>query len=106
MNEPKSKFPTMGNSAATTAKNGSAEGTSGKLMPKTGNAKGGTDPYVQAKPSRSNVKAKGGAAYGIRTSMPAWSDPQIGATQGNGRLFTSALNRTKPNFDAGTTNYN
>jgi hypothetical protein len=106
MNAPKSKFPTMGNSAATTAKNASAEGTSGKLMKKTGNAKGGTDPYVQDAPERSNIKATGGAAYGISTSMPAWKDPQIGATQGNGRMFTSAVNRTKPNFDAGTTNYN
>jgi hypothetical protein len=89
----------MGNSAATTAKNGSAEGTSGKLVKKGGAQ--AADPSVQAKPSHSNVKARGGAAYGIRTSMPTWKDPQVGATQGNGRLFTSAINRTKPNFDAG-----
>lgn len=104
MNEPKSKFPTMGTSAATTAKNGSAEGTSGKLVKKGGAQ--AADPYAQKAPERSNIKAKGGAAYGIRTSMPAWKDPQIGVTQANGRMFTSALNRTKPNFDAGTTNYN
>ena len=102
--EPKSKFPTMGTSAATTAKNGSAEGTSGKLVKKGGAQ--AADPFVQAKPSRSNVKHRTGAAYGIRTSMPSWKDPQIGATQGNGRMFTSAVNRTKPNFDAGTVNYN
>jgi hypothetical protein len=105
MDQPKSKFPTMGHSSAN-AKNASAEGTTGKLMKKTGNAKGGTDPYVQAKPARPNVKATGGAAYGIKTKMPSYVDPQIGATQGNGRLFTAAVNRTKPNFDAGMTNYN
>lgn len=99
MDTPKSKFPTMGNSAATTAKNGSAEGTSGKLVKKGGAQ--AADPATQTKPARSNVKARAGAAYGIRTSMPTWKDPQIGATQGNGRLFTSAINRTKPNFDAG-----
>jgi len=103
MNAPKSKFPTMGTSAATTAKNASAEGTSGTLMKKTGNAKGGTDPYVQDAPERSNIKAMGGAAYGIRTSMPSYVDPQIGVTQGNGRMFTPAVNRTKPNFEDGMT---
>jgi hypothetical protein len=106
MEQPKSKFPTMGNSAATTARNASAENLRGTLIKKKGNAKGATDPYVQAKPARVKVKATGGAAYGIRTGMPAWKDPSIGMTQGNGRLFTAALNRTKPNFDAGTTNYN
>ncbi|CAB4128898.1 hypothetical protein UFOVP225_100 [uncultured Caudovirales phage] len=99
MDQPKSKFPTMGNSAATTAKNGSAEGTSGKLVKKGNTASG--DPAAQKKGVRSNVKHKSGAAYGIKTSMPSWKDPQIGPTQGNGRLFTAALNRTKPNFDAG-----
>lgn len=104
MEQPKSKFPTMGNSAATTARNASAENLRGTLMKKKGAQ--AADPYVQAKPGRVKVKATGGAAYGIRTGMPAWKDPSIGATQGNGRLFTAALNRTKPNFDAGTTNYN
>lgn len=103
MDQPKSKFPTMGTSSAH-AKNASAEGTTGKLMKKGGAQ--AADPYAQPKPSRSNVKATGGAAYGIKTKMPAWKDPQIGATQGNGRLFTAAVNRTKPNFDAGMTNYN
>ena len=104
MDKPKSKFPTMETSAATTAKNGSAEGTSGKLVKKGGAQ--AADPTVQKKGVRSNVKHKSGAAYGIKTSMPSWSDPQIGPTQGNGRLFTAALNRTKPNFDAGIVDHN
>jgi hypothetical protein len=40
----------------------------GTLVKKTGNAKGGTDPYKQAKPARPNVMgagARGGARYGI-----------------------------------------
>lgn len=103
MDQPNSKFPTMGKSAAN-AKNASAEGTTGKLVKKRGAQ--AADPARMAKPATKHVKATSGAAYGIRTSMPSWKDPQIGATQGNGRLFTAALNRTKPNFDAGTSNYN
>lgn len=97
---PKSKFPTMANSAATTAKNASAEGTGkAKLIPKKGAQ--AADPAVQAKPSRKNARGRGERAYGITTSMPAWSDPQIAPTQSNGRLFTSSVNRTAPNFEAG-----
>jgi hypothetical protein len=97
---PKSKFPTMGNSAATTAKNASAEGTGkAKLIPKKNNQAG--DPYAQPKPARKFTRGRGERAYGITTSMPAWSDPQIAPTQSNGRMFTSSVNRTAPNFEAG-----
>jgi hypothetical protein len=103
MDKPKSKFPTMETSAATTAKNASAEGTTKKLVKKQGAQAG--DPAAQKVGARSNVKHKSGAAYGIRTTMPSWKDPQVGPTQGNGRLFTAALNRTKPNFDAGVVDH-
>ena len=104
MDKPKSKFPTMENSAATTAVNESAQGTTKKLVKKHGAQS--ADPATQAKPARSNVKHRTGAAYGIKTSMPSWKDPQIGPTQGNGRLFTAAVNRTKPNFDSGIVDHN
>lgn len=97
--KPKSKFPTMENSAATTARNASAEGTSGTLIPKKGAQ--AADPAVQAKPARKNARGRGERAYGITTSMPAWHDPQIAPVQSNGRLFSSAVNRTAPNFEAG-----
>jgi hypothetical protein len=74
----------------------------GKLMKKTGNAKGGTDPYTQAKPSRSFVTATGGARYGIRVGFQKSVAPEAGATQGNGRLFSASVNRTSPNFKAGS----
>jgi hypothetical protein len=75
----------------------------GKLMKKTGNAKGGTDPYAQAKPARPNVLSenaggRNGATYGIRAKMPSYTSPEAGATQGNGRLIASAVNRSRPNF--------
>lgn len=84
---------------AAKARNASAEGTSGKLVKKKGNQSG--DPYGMAKPARKNMKAAGVRAYGIRTAMPTYVDPAIGATQGNGRLFTAALNRQAPNFSSG-----
>lgn len=73
----------------------------GTLMKKTGNAKGGTDPYKQAKPSRKFVTATSGAKYGITVSMPSYTSPEAGATQGNGRLFQAAVKRTAPNFQDG-----
>lgn len=73
----------------------------GTLVKKTGNAKGGTDPYVQAKPSRTFIKKATGAAYGITAKIPAYTSPEAGATQGNGRLFQAAIKRVAPNFRAG-----
>jgi hypothetical protein len=76
----------------------------GKLVKKTGNAKGATDPYAQPKPSRSNVlspnaQGRNGATYGIKAKMPSYAAPEAGATQGNGRLIASSVNRSRPNFD-------
>ena len=78
----------------------------GTLVKKTGNAKGGTDPYKQAKPSRSNVLgqlARGGARYGVRVKFQKSVAPEAGATQSNGRMFASAVNRQRPNFKSGST---
>jgi hypothetical protein len=102
--QPKSKFPTMGNSAATTAKNPSGAPEKGTLIKKKNTAAG--DPYKQAKPSRTFVKATSARAYGIKTKMPSYVDPQIGPTQGNGRMIASKVNRTAPNFKDGMSNYN
>ena len=61
-------------------------------------------PYAQPKPSRSNVlspnaQGRNGATYGIRAKMPSYAAPEAGATQGNGRLLSSSVNRSRPNFD-------
>lgn len=76
----------------------------GTLMKKKGNAKGGTDPYAQPKPSRTfvmspNAQGRNGATYGIRAKMPSYTAPEASSTQGNGRLLSSAVNRSRPNFD-------
>lgn len=78
----------------------------GTLVKKTGNAKGGTDPYVQPKPSRKNVmsaqaQGRNGAAYGIRVKYQATVAPEAGATQSNGRIIGPAMNRQRPSFQAG-----
>lgn len=74
----------------------------GTLVKKKGAQAG--DPYAQPKPSRSNVmspnaQGRNGATYGIKAKMPAYAAPEAGATQGNGRLLSSAVNRSRPNFD-------
>jgi hypothetical protein len=104
MEQSKSKFPTMGNSAATTAKNPSGAPERGVLVKKKNTAAG--DPYKQAKPSPKHRQVTSARAYGITTKMPSYVDPQIGPTQGNGRLFKASTNRTAPNFTDGMSNYN
>jgi len=88
----------------------SASPKAGKLVKKTGNAKGGTDPYKQAKPSRRNVKHAGatsyGARYGVGVQMVATVAPEASATQSNGRIFASAVKRQAPNFKAGSVDLN
>lgn len=75
----------------------------GTLIKKTGNAKGGTDPYVQPKPSRPNMlRVRNGAAYGIRVGLGAAQvAPEAGMTQSNGRLIGPAMNRQRPSFQEG-----
>jgi hypothetical protein len=104
MEQPNSKFPTMGTSAAAGVKNASGKPLKGKLMPKKNTAAG--DPYAQAKPSRKFVKGTSAKQYGITTKMPSYVDPQIGPTQGNGRIVRSAINRTLPNFTDGISDHN
>jgi hypothetical protein len=71
----------------------------GTLVKKKNTAAG--DPYTQAKPSRTKVTATGGARYGIRVMFQKSTAPEAGATQGNGRIFSSAVKRTAPNFKDG-----
>ena len=80
-----------------------AKPVKGTLVKKTGNAKGGTDPYTQAKPSRSKITATGGARYGIRVKFQQSTAPEAGATQGNGRILSSSVKRSAPNFKDGMT---
>jgi hypothetical protein len=94
--------------ASSSAKARVAAPERGTLVKKTGNAKGGTDPYVQAKPSRTKVVsqgARGGARYGISVNYTASIDPSAGATQSNGRIIKSAMNRQSPSFSEGAANY-
>jgi len=103
MSEPKSKFPTMGTSASKTAKNASAEGATKKLVARKNTQAG--DPTRETVGKKGTARA-GKRAYGITAKMPAYHDPQVGATQGNGRIFTAAINRTAPNFRAGMSDLN
>jgi hypothetical protein len=99
---PASTAPT----ATTSAKPRVAMPEKGTLVKKTGNAKGATDPYTQAKPSRTKVNATGGARYGIRVKFQQTVAPEAGATQGNGRILPSPRKRQAPSFIEGTADHN
>ncbi|CAB4129642.1 hypothetical protein UFOVP115_72 [uncultured Caudovirales phage] len=103
MEKPQSKFPTMENSAATTVVNVSGTPTAGKLV-KRGNAVAGDLSGPKGGHVLKQTTSK--RAYGIKTTMPSYQDPQVGPTQGNGRLFKEVMNRTAPNFQAGVVDHN
>ena len=95
-----------GPTASSSAKVRTSAPERGTLTKKTGNAKGATDPYVQAKPSRTFVdspdaRGRNGASYGIRVKHVATVAPEAGATQGNGRIIGPAMNRQRPSFQEG-----
>jgi len=103
MDQPNSKFPTMGTSNAK-AKNVSGAPERGKLVKKKNTASGsnlGSKPAIKPR-----VQVTSKSQHGIPAKMPAWKDPQIGPTQGNGRLFKAAINRTAPNFTDGVADHN
>lgn len=99
---PASTAPT----ATTSAKPRVAMPEKGTLVKKTGNVKGATDPYTQAKPSRTKVSATGGARYGIRVKFQQTVAPEAGSTQGNGRILPSPRKRQAPSFIEGTADHN
>ena len=93
--------------ASSSAKPRVAMPEKGTLVKKKGAQAG--DPYAQPKPARSNVLGTGGrngARYGVRVGFNASVAPEAGATQGNGRIIPSAVNRSRPNFQAGVVDHN
>jgi len=82
----------------------SAPSKNTKLVKKKGAQAG--DPTKQAAPARTHVKATSGARYGVRVKFQKQESPEAGATQGNGRILPSAVNRQAPNFSAGMGDHN
>lgn len=82
----------------------SAKPERGTLFKKTGNAKGGTDPYKQPMPSRPTKLNTGGARYGVRVKFQKTVAPEAGSTQGNGRIFKASVNRS--GFNSGASDVN
>ena len=86
--------------AAAKVRNASAEGTGKATLVKKKGAQAG-DPYAQPKPARTNkLYERGGAKYGVTAKIPAYAAVEAGFTQGNGRIIASAINRSRPNFQA------
>ena len=103
MENAKSKFKTMEHSAAKEAVNRTVEGKGTKVAKKHGKS---DDPAKQTVGKRSNQKKSGDRTYGITTSMAAYKDPTIAPVQSNGRIFSPAVNRVAPNFQAGHADLN
>ena len=103
MEKPNSKFKTMGTSAASTAVKVSGMPERGTLVKRKNTASGDLSGKKGGQVMKQVTSKR---TYGITTKMPSYVDPQIGPTQGNGRLFKAATNRTAPNFTDGMTNYN
>ena len=55
---------------------------------------------------KTNKKKSEGRTYGITSSMAAYKDPAIAPVQSNGRIFSPAVNRVAPNFQAGHADLN
>lgn len=87
----------MGETAVHGFKNQSANTGQAKQRPR-GNTQSGS-PLSKAKFGHTNVKATGGAAYGIRPDVGRKNtDPSAGRLQTNLRTFAPAINRSRPNF--------
>lgn len=87
-----------GAATASAAKPRVAKPENGKLVKKKNTASGGATGTVGA---RSNVKASGKAAYGIKTSFQKQVAPEAGSTQANGKILPSAIKRQSDNWSAG-----
>lgn len=103
MEKPNSKFKTMGTSASTGVNNVSGKPEKGTLVKSKNTASGDLS---GKKGVHVLKKATSKRAYGITTTMPSYVDPQIGPTQGNGRLFKASTSRTLPNFSDGIVDHN
>lgn len=86
-------------SAASVKDASSAPSKNTTLVKKKGAQAG--DPTRMAKPSRTSTTATGGARYGVTVKMSGGVAPEAGMTQGNGRLFSASVKRSKPNFSDG-----
>lgn len=95
---PASTEPTLSSSAKPRV----AMPEKGTLWKKKGAQAG--DPYKQPVGIRAfKGYERKGACYGIRATIPAYVSPEAGATQGNGRLISAAVNRSRPNFQDSVT---
>lgn len=74
----------------------------GTLVKKKGAQAG--DPTKMAKPSRTKTMVeRAGARYGIKVKFQHQTAPEAGETQGNGRITSGSINRSRPNFRSGMT---
>lgn len=71
----------------------------GKLVAKKNTAAGNN---WGAKANKSHSVVRSGAKYGITAKMSGGNSPEAGKTQANGIIIPPAVNRTRSNFSAGS----
>ena len=103
MEQPNSKFSTMGTSASNGVTNLSGKPLKGKLVKRKNTAAGDLSGKKGGHVMKQSTSKR---AYGITTTMPSYKDPQVGPTQGNGRIFKPAINRTSVDFTEGMSDHN
>lgn len=94
----------MGDSAYTDVSVPSATDTGNATLVERGHGKS-VDPTATGSSGVAHRQAteveRLGAAYGITVSVDAPVRPEAAATQGNGRMFKSAIQRSRPSFNEG-----
>jgi hypothetical protein len=103
MEQPNSKFPTIGTSATSSVKNASGKPLKGTLVKRKNTAAGDLNGKKGAHVLKQATSKR---AYGITTKMPSYKDPQIGPTQGNGKILPAATNRSLGEFTDGMSDHN
>lgn len=89
----------MGNSVYSTVVNASGHPDKGSVVPRRNTQAG--DLSGPAGNRAYGTHDRNGARYGIAVNYAAPVSPEAAATQANGRVFKSAVDRDRTNFDMG-----
>lgn len=89
----------IGNTAYTTVNNASGDTGKNATVPRKGAQAG--DPTPPTALRQYGTLNRNGARYGIAVKYAAPVSPEASSTQANGRVFKSAIDRDRVNFDLG-----
>jgi hypothetical protein len=105
MKNPKPLAPVSAKKTSVDFRNASAEPSANTKMVGKKHSKS-QNPALEAKPSRTHVKATSGARYGVRVKFQKSEAPEAGAIQANGRILNPAIKRQSNSFGEGMKDHN